>query len=86
MASEPLPPMPGLPGVAPGSVDKTTPELSALLPAPLAGARAEPMSPGPPRPLPLLPVPESPEPEPTEGGGGTTLLARRPPLPEPPEF
>jgi len=85
MASNPLPPVPGLPGCEPGSVDKTTPELSVFPPAPLEGARAEPTSPGPPRPEPRLPEPERPEPEPA-GGGGTTLLARRPPLPEPMEL
>jgi hypothetical protein len=36
--------------------------------------------------VPLLPEPESPAAEPVEGGGGITLLARRPPFPEPPEF
>ena len=86
MASEPLPPLPGMPGLEPGSADKTMPELSLLPPAPLGGARADPTSPGPPRPVPFLPEPESPEPEPVEGGGGMMLVARRPPLPELPEF
>ena len=86
MARDPLPPVPGMPGLDPGSVDNTTPELSLLPVEPLGGARAEPRSPGPPSPEPLLPEPESPGPEPTEGGGGMTLLASRPPPPEPEEF
>jgi len=86
MASEPLPPLPGSPGLEPGWVESTTPELSLFPPAPLGGARTEPTSPGPPRPEPCRPKPESPAPEPTEGGGGTMLLASKPPLPEPPEF
>ena len=85
MASDPLPPLP-TPAVEPGSVESTTPEVSAFPPAPFGGARSEPMSPGPPSPVPRLPEPEPPVPEPTEGGGGTTLLARSPPLPDPPEF
>lgn len=86
IASDPLPPVSGLPGLEPGAVDSMTPELSVFPPAPLGGARAEPMSPGPPRPEPFLPDPERPEPEPAEGGGGIMLVARSPPLPEPPEF
>lgn len=83
-AREPLPPLPGTPGLEPGSADKTTPELSEVPLAALGGARAEPTSPGPPSPRPFLP-----EPEPAEielGGGGITLLARKPPLAEPLEF
>ena len=86
IARDPLPPVPGMPGLEPGSDDSTTPELSALPTALLGGARTEPTSPAPPRPVPLLPEPESPAAEPAEGGGGMTLLARRPPFPEPPEF
>lgn len=85
MASEPLPPLPGLPTFAPGSEESTTPEPALLPPSPLGGARTEPASPGPPRPEPFLPEPESPGPEPTEGGGGTTLAASVP-LPEPLEL
>jgi len=46
------------------------------------------MSPAPPKPAPRLPVPEpeSPEPELAEGGGGMTLLAKRPPFAEPLEL
>src|SRR5208283_3460536 len=72
-ASDPLPPLPGMPGAEPGLVDKTTPEFSPL-PPPLGGARALPRSPGPPRPLPLLPEPERPVPEFAEGGGGIMWL------------
>src|SRR5271170_1183983 len=85
-ASDPLPPVPGMPGLEPGWVDNITPEFSGFPPAPLGGARTEPTSPGPPRPEPFLPEPERPEPEPAEGGGGIMLLARRPPLPAAPEF
>src|SRR5580658_10130634 len=84
MASDPLPPVLGVPGLEPGSADNTTPELSLLFPAALlGGARAEPISP---RPTPFLPEAERPEPGSAEGGGGMTLLARRVPLPEPLEF
>lgn len=76
MASAPLPPLPGLATLDPGWVESTTPELSGVPDAALGGASTEPTSPGPPRPEPVLPEPESPEPEPTEGGGGTMLLAR----------
>src|SRR6202162_2607540 len=85
-ARDPLPPVPGMPGLDPGSDDSTTAELSALPTAFLGGARTEPTSPAPPRPVPLLPDPDSPAAEPVEGGGGMTLLARRSPFPEPPEF
>jgi len=74
-----------MPGLEPGSGDKTTPELSEDPEVALGGASAEPTSPGPPRPRPFLPEPEPP----TEfelGGGGITLLASRPPLAEPVEF
>jgi hypothetical protein len=86
MASDPLPPVLGVPGLEPGSADSTTPELSLLLLFPaglLGGARAAPISP---MPTPFLPEAERPEPESAEGGGGITLLARRVPLPEPAEF
>lgn len=76
IASEPLPPLPGMPTLEPGCADTTIPELSLFPPAPLGGARTEPASPGAPSPEPFLPEPETPEPEPTEGGGGTILLAR----------
>ncbi len=86
IASEFLPPVPGIPTVEPGWEEITIPEPLVLPPAPLGGARTEPESPGPPRPEPFLPEPDSPGPEPIEGGGGTTLLASSVPLPEPPEF
>jgi hypothetical protein len=79
-ARDPLLPLPGTPGLEPGSPDKTTPELSVVPLAALGGARAEPMSPGAPRPKPFLPEPELTEVE--LGGGGIMLLARRPPLAE----
>jgi len=86
IASEPLPPLPGIPIFEPGCEEITIPELSLFPPAPLGGARTEPASPGPPRPEPVLPEPERPGPEPIEGGGGTTLPARSAPLPDPLEF
>src|ERR1700746_917747 len=86
IASEPLPPVPGSPTFEPGCEETTTPEPALLPPSAFGGARTEPASPGPPRPNPFLPEPESPGPEPTDGGGGTTLLARSVPLPEPTEF
>lgn len=86
MASDPLPPVPGNPTFEPGCDETTTPAPAALPPSDFAGARTEPTSPGPPRPAPFLPEPETPAPEPRLGGGGTTLLARSVPPPEPPEF
>src|SRR5713101_6335152 len=81
MAREPLPPLPGMPTLEPGCADTTTPVLSLVPPALLGGARTEPASPGPPRPKPFLPEPETPLLVPTDGGGGTTLLATAFPAP-----
>src|SRR5260370_26683105 len=86
MASELLPPVPGIPTFEPGCDETTIPEPALLPPSDFGGASTDPTSPGPPRPVPFLPEPERPGPEPIEGGGGTTLLAKRVPLPEPPEF
>jgi hypothetical protein len=82
-ASEPLPPVPGMPTLEPGCGDTTIPARLLLPSEPLGGARTEPASPGPPKPIPFLPEPEGSEAVPTEGGGGTTLLASVAPLPEP---
>src|ERR1700674_2755672 len=86
IASAPLPPVPGSPTFEPGCDETTIPAPAALPPSACGGARTEPTSPGPPRPVPFLPEPETPAPEPRLGGGGTTLLARSVPPPEPPEF
>src|SRR5580658_8664557 len=75
MASEFLPPVPGIATFGPGWGEITIPDLSLFPSTPLGGARTAPASPGPPRPEPFLPELERPEPEPIEGGGGTTLLA-----------
>src|SRR5258708_6860733 len=86
IASEPLPPVPGIPTFEPGWEETTIPEPALLPPSALGGASTEPVSPGPPRPNPFPPEPESPGPEPMEGGGGTTLFARSVPLAEPLKF
>jgi hypothetical protein len=64
-----------MPTLEPGWGETTIPERLLLPSAPLGGARTEPASPGPPRPTPFLPEPEESEAAPTDGGGGTTLLA-----------
>src|SRR5271169_3387840 len=84
MASEPLALVLGTPTLEPGWDESTTPEPPPVPPSALGGARTDPASPGPPRPEPFLPAAERPAP--TEGGGGTTLLARSVALPGPPEF
>src|SRR5882672_3016140 len=86
IASEPLPPVPGIPTFEPGWGETTTPEPALLPPSALGGARTEPTSPGPPRPDPFLPDPERPGPEPMDGGGGMTFPVSTVPLPAPPEF
>jgi hypothetical protein len=75
-----------MPTFEPGCGDTTIPERLVVPSAPLGGARTEPASPGPPKPMPFLPEPEESEVVPTDGGGGTTLLASVLPLPELAEF
>jgi hypothetical protein len=83
-ASDPFPPFPGRPAFDPGFADRTTAEFSPAPAEVFGGAATEPISPGPPLPKPLLPEPEAPVPDPTDGGGGTTLLAGKAPPPDVP--
>jgi hypothetical protein len=87
MASEPLPPVLGIPTLEPGWVEITAPALAPLPPL-AGGARFLPTSSEAPRPAPprLRPEPAGPEPPPTEGGGGTMLFASSVPraVPKPP--
>jgi hypothetical protein len=77
MASDPLPPVPAFQRWS--RVRPTTRLQNCLLfpPAPLGGARSEPTSPGPPRPLPFCRSRKDQSLSRADGGGGTTLLAKR---------
>src|ERR1700733_16046040 len=83
IASELLPPLPGIATCEPGWDETTIPEPPAFPLSTLGGARAEPASPAAPRPEPLLP---EPVPAPIAGGGGTMLVARSVALAELREF